>query len=172
MNNGMKVKVKMSSVLCSLSLFEGKVKRLVHFRRWSSMVFFKNLMWSSTVKKWSSTPKKWSSTPVELHFLKKWSSTPIDWPKCICVFHIVFVFVFDFVFVYLSFCICLLLFIHQRALSGWGSEISLGLLKADDDDEEFYYNTQIGRNPEKSSGKSVQKKLKCSVEAENRMGQI
>ena len=42
---------------------------------------------------------------------------------------------------------CLLLFIHQRALSGWGSEISLGLLKADDDDEEFYYNTQIGRNP-------------------------
>ena len=68
-------------------------------------------------------------------------------PKCICVFDIVFVFVFDFVFVFLSFCICLLLFIHQRALSGWGSEISLGLLKADDDDEEFYYNTQIGRNP-------------------------
>ena len=27
-------------------------------------------------------------------------------------------------------------------------------------------------NREKSSGKSVQKKLKCSVEAENRMGQI
>ena len=42
-------------------------------------------------------------------------------PKCNCVFDIVFVFVFDFVFV--SFCICLLLFIHQRALSGWLSTI-------------------------------------------------
>ena len=54
--------------------------------------------------------------------------------------YIVFVFVFDFVFVFLSFGICLLLFIHQRALSGWGSEIWLGLLKADDHDEEFYSN--------------------------------
>ena len=34
-----------------------KILTLVHFRRWSSMVFLKNLKWSSTVKKWSSTVK-------------------------------------------------------------------------------------------------------------------
>ena len=36
---------------------------------------------------------------------------------------------------------CLLLFIHQRALSGWGSEIWLGLINLVDDFDDFYNNS-------------------------------
>ena len=34
---------------------------------------------------------------------------------------------------------CLLLFIHQRALSGWGLEFSLRLINLDDDDDDFLF---------------------------------
>ena len=78
------------------------------------MVFVKNLKWSSTVKKWSLTPKKWSSTTVELHFFKK-----VQYPL-------------NFTFI-----------IHLRALSGWWSEFSLGLIKVDDDYDDFSSNEDL-----------------------------
>ena len=52
---------------------------IVHFRRWSSMVFFNNLKWSSTVKKWSSTAKsEVQHQKSEVQHQKKWSSTPVE----------------------------------------------------------------------------------------------
>ena len=52
---------------------------VVHFRRWSSMVFLNNLKWSSTVKKWSSTVKsEVQHQKSEVQHQKKWSSTPVE----------------------------------------------------------------------------------------------